>query len=163
MKRESLQQLLDKVKANIEVEYMPYDVYEFIQEEVNQDEWPDYSSLSIQKQNLLMVVDFEGQISNGGFEQYYHNSYGDNAFEATAALKTIGANTSADLLEKSFSTFRNGKSSKVREKRWNQLKSLSKKKKDYLEELANKFYDREDDIELLLTNYIKGNIDIFYT
>lgn len=136
----------------------PYDVYELILSKVESSIWPDYSTLTQSEQYVLMVIDFEGQINNGGFDQYYYNSYGDNALETVDALRAIGANETAELLLESFEVFPATTSSQIREERWAQLEALSEPKNEKLSALDDKFYEYPNDLADLLTSYIKSNL-----
>lgn len=40
---------------------------------------------------LVTIWGLEGDVNNGGFDQYYFNSSGDLAFYAPVALRRIGA------------------------------------------------------------------------
>ncbi len=45
------------------------------------------------------------EVNNGGFDQYFCNSSGDDAPETLAVLRSMGANFVADLMEKSLIQF----------------------------------------------------------
>ena len=50
----------------------------------------------------LLVGDFEGGVNNGGFETYLSNKGKRTARAAAAALREIGANKTADMLEQAM-------------------------------------------------------------
>jgi len=159
VKSENIKQLVQKLeRGDIQENIFAYDVYEVIVGKVDPNEWPNYSKLSQLEQNILMIVDFEGQINNGGFDQYYFNSYGDNAVATVNALIEIGAKETADILSKSFKVFPNGKPSEIRAKRQTQLDALTKTQQDYLDKLDDEFYEYPNDLSQLLTKYITTNV-----
>ncbi len=51
--------------------------------------------------------EFEREISNGGFNQYFNNSSGDFAHETILSLKLIGADKTADILQNAINEFPN--------------------------------------------------------
>ncbi|GLQ33179.1 hypothetical protein GCM10007876_36580 [Litoribrevibacter albus] len=154
VKSENIKQLVQRLeRGDIQENIFAYDVYEVIVDKVDPNEWPNYSKLSQLEQNILMIVDFEGQINNGGFDQYYFNSYGDNAVATVNALIEIGAKETADILSKSFTVFPNRKPSEIRETRQTQLDALTKAQQDYLDKLDDEFYEYPNDLSVLLTKY----------
>jgi len=48
---------------------------------------------------LVTIWSLEGDVNNGGFDQYYFNSSGDLAFYAPIALRNIGAHHMAKITE----------------------------------------------------------------
>lgn len=54
---------------------------------------------------LYLVNLLETEVSNGGFDQYFDNASGDHAPETVVALRTIGADWAAELLEKALVPF----------------------------------------------------------
>ncbi len=59
--------------------------------------------------------DLEREVNNRGFSQYFLNSSGDNAHETVLSLKAIGADKTADLLQKAIDQFPSKTVSKDRE------------------------------------------------
>jgi len=161
MNAESIDKILDNFEKGIEIKYFAYDVYDVLILSVDEKVWPDYTSLSEPKRNLLLVVDLEGQINNGGFEQYYFNSYGDNAQLTVNALRAIGANATAELLIESFSAFPNNTPSVSRSERQEQLDNMPESGNELLDNLDDQFYEHKDDISNLLEKYINNNIESF--
>jgi hypothetical protein len=60
----------------------------------------EYAALTADERFYFVVRRFEGEVNNGGFEQYFYNSAGDNYHEALAGLKLLGAHHAAALLER---------------------------------------------------------------
>jgi Domain of unknown function (DUF4375) len=102
------------------------------------------------------------QVMNGGFIQYYNNSYGQFAYETLTALKEINASGTHDLLKASLEIINpNGeKNSDFREfinKREYNIDTITENR---LDKLDDKYYDLADteDLEQLLGNYLKLRI-----
>ena len=51
----------------------------------------DFESLNSIEKNILYIEMLEGQVNNGGFDQYFFNSSGEYAHETLTALKEIKA------------------------------------------------------------------------
>jgi hypothetical protein len=55
--------------------------------------------LSAPARLIFLVNSFDGEMLNGGIDQFFCNSSGNFAFETLAALKTLNAKISASILE----------------------------------------------------------------
>ena len=55
-----------------------------------------------------LVREFEDEINNGGFHQFFNNSSGDNSAETAIALETIGAPATADIAKRAIARFPDG-------------------------------------------------------
>lgn len=153
-----MDELIQKLEnKQIEEWAFNYEFYEKIYGKVNQDVWPDYSSLNIAERYVALILDLEGQVNNGGFDQYYFNSYGDNAAEAVMALRAIGANSVAKMLVESFSVFPSSKPSPDRWVRQAQLEKIGESGDEKLSNLDDQFYEYPDNLNALLSAYIISN------
>ncbi len=63
------------------------------------------SVLTAQERLFYLVQCLWMEINNGGFCQYFDNSSGDDAPETLSALREIGADFVADLMEKAMAQF----------------------------------------------------------
>ncbi|TLX24659.1 DUF4375 domain-containing protein [Chryseobacterium indologenes] len=64
------------------------------------DDWYNYVlNLSLNEQVTYTVALLNWQVENGGFHQYFFNSYGQFAYLTIKNLKLIGAFQRADLLD----------------------------------------------------------------
>lgn len=54
---------------------------------------------------LYLIIEFDREIINGGFDQYFINPSGKNTIQLSEALKTIGATFSSNLLDQSIRVF----------------------------------------------------------
>src|SRR5690606_9411899 len=130
-----------------------------LDERVNElsDYGEDLSKLTEPEKVLLFVGNLEREVNNGGFQQFYLNTSGDYAHETYDALKTIGATTMAEILDKANSTWPKQTVPK------NTI--IRQKVQDTIEEQAEivwdqcdaDFYKYPDNIAGLLLKYVKEN------
>lgn len=111
-------------------------------------------------QVTYLTVVLENQVLNGGFHQYFANSYGQFAKETIDALIEIGAFKKSNLLDKALNIVQDESMSDEEFRKELVNKTLKKLFKyddlfDPLEELDDIYYDMEDeDIADLLGNYL---------
>jgi len=67
-----------------------------------------YELLSPARRTVVLIDNVEGEVNNGGFEQYYNNSSGDGAALVPAALREIGQPAVAKLVERANARFSSG-------------------------------------------------------
>lgn len=80
-----------------------------------------YSTLTNGLQVLLPVVQLDGDVCNGGFQQYFFNSFSDFAAEAMSGLERLGAKRHAALFANAMSLFPKSIVPRIREERWETL------------------------------------------
>ena len=54
---------------------------------------------------FVAVWTLEADVNNGGFDQYYVNSSGDYAWFAPQALRAVGAEKTAEIVEQANTAF----------------------------------------------------------
>ncbi len=96
----------------------------------------------------------ESQVNNGGFEQYFVSSDGDTAEFAPLALRTIGANTCADVVERALRALSSTPLPASQTVREELIDSAPDEVKDKLEELDQAFFAYPDDLTALLFAYV---------
>jgi len=118
------------------------------------------SKLSLPEKNIVYIEELEHEINNGGFNQYFSNSSGDNSNETLEALKIIKSKVFYDILKNAIDKFPNGVVPKDRGERENIVTKIDKEVElwNYLD---NEFYKYEEDIYKLMVEYIKNNIKDF--
>ncbi len=99
----------------------------------------------------------EREINNGGFNQFYFNSSGDFAHETIVALKTIQANRTVEIVKKANEQFPDNNVPKDRMNRQEILEQIEEKANEIWEELDQRFFEYEYDLNLLNIDYIKKN------
>ncbi|MBK8706124.1 MAG: DMP19 family protein [Saprospiraceae bacterium] len=103
----------------------------------------------------------EREINNGGFNQYFFNSSGDFAHKTVQSLKTIGANKTADILQKAIDQFPNSNVPEDRTERQEILEQIQETADQVWEELDQKFFSYEDDLNTLNIEFARKNKDKF--
>ena len=106
--------------------------------------------LSSSQRVFFLNQQFEKEINNGGFEQFFCNSTGDFAYETVASLRSIGAEKTATMLEAAINQFPNGQVSKDRLDRLDAMESLRHTLQPFFEVLDSRFFEYEDDLNILL-------------
>jgi hypothetical protein len=112
--------------------------------------------LSPEARVVYLLWSFDGEIHNGGFDQFFINPLGDHCAEILDHLETIGARKSHDLLSKAVSWFPDLSPSRERRIRRAQLETFSDSPKyeAEMDRLDDEFYKYEDDLGSLLNAYL---------
>jgi hypothetical protein len=120
-------------------------------------------NLPIAQQVVYTIVLFHSQVENGGFHQYFFNSYGQFVFLTLNNLKLVGANSRYNLLERALKEVNNENLDEgtfrelVFTRKLERIVSFDQKLFDYLNELDNEYYDLEkEEIEELLTSFLES-------
>jgi hypothetical protein len=103
----------------------------------------------------------EREINNGGFNQYFFNSSGDFAHKTVQSLQTIGANKTADILQKAIDQFPNSNVPEDRTERQEILEQIQETADVVWEDLDQKFFSYEDDLNTLNIEFVRKNRDKF--
>ena len=107
------------------------------------------------------IWSFEAEINNGGFDQFFFNSAGDEALFTVYALNEIGSIKVKNMLLKANSFFPENKPSPYRDKRWKQMERWDDEIKTQLEDLDSEFYEYNEDYIKLLYVFCKNNKENF--
>jgi len=113
------------------------------------------------QKNFFYNQTLEREINNGGLNQFYFNSSGDFAHETKISLKAIGAIKTSVIVEKANDQFPNKIVPKDRASRQDTLSQIEDKANEIWEELDQKFFAYEDDLNSLNMDYIKKNKESF--
>ena len=109
--------------------------------------------IKMSKEKITELVEsLEAEINNGGFDQFFFNSKGDNTEETIYALETIGAKHTANIVRKAAAKFPGGMPSKDRSERQEQLEKISPNGESFEAE-DSAFYEYKDDIAALLKSF----------
>jgi hypothetical protein len=119
-------------------------------------------TLSAAERVFLSVWNLEAEVNNGGFEQYYMNSAGDNALETPGALREIGATQAAAIVEEANSLFGPSGPPADRDARTRALESLGKTATDAFETLDTRFQEYPDNLEDLLRQFVDRRREQFH-
>jgi hypothetical protein len=113
------------------------------------------SSLTDTERRLLAAYWVEAEVNNGGFDQYFFNSAGDNAEAALAGLKDMGAAGAAALLERAMAVFPGGKPPADRFKRQEVMQQIAAQSRPVWEKCDSEFYKPKESIGDLSLAYAK--------
>jgi len=97
----------------------------------------------------------------GGFERYYQESYADYAVEAADGFEAIGAKGFGTIVRRANALFENGRPPRIKELRKEHLEDLGEEGAAELNELDEEFRDCEDDLQVLLAEYIAAHREEF--
>lgn len=97
----------------------------------------------------------EREINNGGFNQYFINSSGDYAHQTIQSLIAIGANTTADILQKAIDQFPNKKVPQDIDERIELVEQIEETANEVWEELDEQFFEYQDDLNTLNLNFVR--------
>jgi alpha-amylase/alpha-mannosidase (GH57 family) len=117
----------------------------------------NFSNLTAAEKVFLFIDMLEGQVNNGGFDQFFNNSSGDYTYEALNAYKEIGADKTVEIVSKAighFPVLPVPKDTGVRRKI---MGNLDNQVSIHWGKLDDEFYKYEDDIVGLLVDYLKKN------
>jgi len=117
--------------------------------------------LSEPQKNFYLNQNLEREINNGGFNQYFINSSGDYAHETIQSLKLIGANHTADILQKAIDQFPDKKVPKDRDERIEIVEKIEETANEVWEDLDQKFFEYVDDLNALNIEYVRRNKEHF--
>ena len=101
-----------------------------------------------------LINDLEGEVNNGGFDQFFYNNAGDNAEEIIRALETIGAHKAADIVRRAAAKFPGGLPPKDRFVRQDVLLDVVSPNSDAFRDLDQEFFTYPDDLAGLLAKYV---------
>lgn len=121
----------------------------------------DFIKLTGEQKIFFLNQNLEREINNGGFNQFFCNSSGDNAHETILSLQAIGATKTATLLQKAIDQFPNKTVPAERDERVEMVEQIEEMANDVWEELDEEFFACEDDLDALNIEYIKKNKDFF--
>jgi hypothetical protein len=113
----------------------------------------NFDSLSVRDQILVAIWGLEAEVNNGGFDQYYFNGAGDQAWFAPTALKSIGAQRMAAIVERANAKFGEGGPPRDADDRQSALFAITDADQNVWEELDQAFYKYPDDIAALLVTH----------
>ena len=121
----------------------------------------DMDVLTEPQKIFYLNQNLEREINNGGFNQYFINSSGDYTHETIHSLKSIGANHTADILQKAIDQFSDKKVPKDRDDRIEIVEDIEETSNEVWEELDQKFFEYVDDLNTLNMEYIRRNKEYF--
>ena len=116
-------------------------------------------NLTASQRAFYLNQNLEREVNNGGFQQFFFNSSGNNADETVAALASIGAHNTAELLRLAIAKFPGGKVSGDQDER--QVLMVDSFSGEAFEDLDEKFFAYEDPLTDLNFEWIRKNAGEF--
>ena len=112
------------------------------------------------EKNTYLIAILDDQVSNGGFNQYFVNSYGQFAVETVRALQIIKADTTAKITELAYEAVNSAEyntAAFIEALRLGHIEELYETDAldEYLEELDDKYYEYHDNLGQLLGDYLR--------
>ncbi len=121
----------------------------------------ELEKLSKSQTALYLTYEFDKEVKNGSFDQYFFNSSGDNAHETLTALQTIGAAQTARLLQECIDVWPDQVVPKDRDNRRDAMEALEDEAKTVWKDCTGRFYRGEESIPELLFAYIDSRPEEF--
>jgi hypothetical protein len=109
------------------------------------------------ERNVIHAFGLLAEVENGGFDQYFWNSTGDDARHIVGALDAIGARRIADITRRAVALFGDEGPSGDRRKRWKQMDRDRDYKELVWNELDVEFYECEEPLEQALVAYARSH------
>jgi len=141
-------------------------VFDNISSKLPKDYKKEYTTLltlSKGRQAIYTIWCVEGEVNNGGFNQFYFNSSGLYAHLAPEAFKLVGADKLAELMQRANNVYESNIVS-IKSLQDGTLRGFSESYKDNpLKKLDHEFYDlsKTEALYQLQINFIKNNIEQF--
>lgn len=121
----------------------------------------DFANQPEQQKVFSAVYDLESQVNNGGFLQYFGSS-DDNAAEfAPKALRAIGANRCADIVDRALRTLSPSQLPSSSSTCAELVDALSDEDREPFDALDSEFYCYPDNLTDLLFAYVAAYPTVF--
>ncbi|WP_298507122.1 DMP19 family protein [uncultured Maribacter sp.] len=157
-------EILDNVSDDMLEQTIFDNIYEIIGNDYK-NELKNIQCLSIGQQAFWSTWIIEGEVNNGGFNQFYFNSSGQYSKMAEVGFKTIGAEKYADLTVRANKIYNENKE-RLEEFDDGTMESFSESYKDNpLNELDTEFYElgETESVSELRIKYIREHLSQFTT
>lgn len=116
-----------------------------------------YDGMTDAEKVFFCIWTLEGDVNNGGFDQYFFNPWSEYSIKTVDAFEKIGASKTASIIRRANSVFGNSGPAKDRTTRQKQLDSLTESGKEKLKGLDDEFYEYHEDIDKLLYEFVVKN------
>lgn len=118
-------------------------------------------NISKPQQVLCLAYVFDKEVNNGGLDQFFFNSSGNNTHESVGALMAVGAVHAAGILQEAINTWPNESVPKDWEARRNKMEAREEKAQIVWDNCTTQFYKSSESITELLYSYIDSNSEEF--
>lgn len=103
----------------------------------------------------------DGQICNGGFAQYFVNSFGDEWQEALEGFEAMGFVERLSLVKQAIDMFGPAGPSENQQKRQIQLSKIYSQDEEIFEELETQYFNSKEVVDVFCCHYMIANQDHF--
>lgn len=121
------------------------------------EEKEGYDSLTRPQRHYSAVFMLDAEIKNGGLDQYFVNSSGDQWRDAMEGLKAMKAGKHLSVLQKAVAKFGKDGPSADRAIRQMQLAKIASADEAGFDALNDRYYDIEESIEVIASRYALEN------
>jgi HEAT repeat protein len=111
--------------------------------------------LTLPQRHYFCAAVFRGEVANGGLDQYFSNSWGDDSRRALEGLEAIGAPFAASILRRAMAVFGPDGPHTDRDVRLEQLAALSDEQDRALEALTTELFRDQDPVAIRLLEYAR--------
>jgi len=133
------------------------DQQEIIQKLVKKELSKGYSTFTKAEKGIYSVFWLNSQVHNGGFQQFFDNSYGDFSADVLPGLKMIGARWAIPIVEQAFAIFPGGMPSSDRTERMRQVDALSSEESALLDKLSEQWCEGDMELEEAFEEYFSDD------
>ncbi len=117
----------------------------------------ELENLTLAQKFFFFNQNLEREVNNGGFNLFFINSSGEFAHETVQSLQAIGANKTSDIVQQAIAQFPSKKVPKDRDERQALVQKIEAETNDIWDELTQKFFRYEDNLNALNLKYVKEN------
>lgn len=151
----------DISKGAIEGLYAYHNYSELVRDPWDVIQAEGWEALTDAEKHIYAIKELDAEVNNGGFAQYYFNSYGDHWMEAQSGLKEIGANEHYNIVTATIELFGKTPPSQNQKTRNSQLASLVKKQEDPFSKQDSAWYKsgENESLEKLIFRYDISNLE----
>ena len=116
----------------------------------------NFDELSETDKILVTIWGIEAEVNNGGFDQYYFNGAGDQAYYAPTALAAIGARQMAEIASRANALFGPEGPPRSWEERQVRLEEVTANDDQLWDSLDREFQNYPDDVQSLLMAFLSA-------
>jgi hypothetical protein len=121
----------------------------------------DFAAQSEPQKVFSAIWALESQVNSGGLLQYFASSDGETANFAPIALRMIGAQACAGIVERALRVASSSALPQSQDERQRLLDGLSDSASDELDALDSEFFTYPDNLTELLFTYVAARPEIF--
>ena len=118
----------------------------------------NFDSLSETDKILVTIWGIEADVNNGGFDQYYFNGAGDQAYYAPTALAAIGARQMAEIASRANALFGPEGPPRSWEERQVRLEEVTANDDQLWDSLDREFQNYPDDYAIINELHARGEL-----